>query len=73
MSDEFDFYLKADLKKYEGKYIAIIGNKVVASGTNAKHVISEAKKKYPDKKPTLAKVPKEETMILVSKLMLKRR
>ncbi len=73
MSDEFDFYLKADLKKYEGKYIAIIGNKVVASGTNAKHVMAEAKKKNPGKKPTLAKVPKEETMIFTSRLTLKRR
>ena len=65
MSKEFEFYLRADLKKYEGKYVAIIDNKVVASGSNAKHVIEEAKRKFPDKKPVLAKVPKEETMILV--------
>ncbi len=65
MSEEFEFYIKADMKKYEGKYVAIIGSKVVASGTNAKHVLEEANKKNPGKKPTLVKVPTEETMVLV--------
>lgn len=63
-SKEFEFYLKADLRKYEGKYIVIIGDKVVASGENAKDVLDKAKKGFPDKIPTLAKVPKEEALIL---------
>jgi len=63
-SKEFEFYLKADLSKYEGKYVAIVGDKVVASGFNAKEVLEEAKRKYPDKKPALAKIPKEEALIL---------
>lgn len=62
-SKEFEFYLKADLSKYEGKYVAIVGDKVVAHGNNAKDVLDEAKKKYPDKIPTLAKIPKEEAYI----------
>ena len=62
-SKEFEFYVKANLKEYEGKYVAIVGDKVVASGTNAKEVLEEAKKKYPNKLPALAKIPKEETLI----------
>lgn len=63
-SKEFEFYVKADLSKYKGKYIAIIGDKVVASGDNAKVVLDEATKKCPNKLPTLAKIPKEDTLIL---------
>ena len=63
-SKEFEFYVKADLSKYEGKYIAIVDDKVVASGDNAKVVIENAKKKFPDRNPMLAKVPREEALIL---------
>lgn len=62
-SKEFEFYLKADLSKYEGKYVAIVEDKIVASGDNAKEVLEEAKKIFPDKTPTLAKVPTEDTFI----------
>ena len=64
VSTEFEFYLKADLRKYEGKYVAIVDDKVVASGDNAKEVLNEAKRKFPSKMPTLAKIPREEALIL---------
>ena len=60
---EFEFYVKADLRKYQGKYVAIVDDKVVASGDNAKEVLEEAKRKYPGKKPLLAKIPTEDTLI----------
>ena len=62
-SKEFEFYLKADLSKYEGKYVAIVGDEVVASGDNAKEVLEEAKRKT-GKTPTLAKIPKEGLLVL---------
>jgi hypothetical protein len=52
-------------KKYSGKHIAIVDNQVVASGTDPKKVWEQAKKKYPNKKPVLAYVPKEETLVLI--------
>jgi len=64
-SKEFEFFVKADLKKYEGKYVVIINDKVVASGDTAK-VWEEVKRKFSDKKPLLAKVPKEEALVLNS-------
>jgi hypoxanthine-guanine phosphoribosyltransferase len=51
-------------KKYSGKHIAIVDNKVVASGNDPKEVWEIAKKKHPKKKPVLAFVPKEETLVL---------
>ncbi len=64
MSKEFEFFVKANLKRYRGKYIAIIGKKIVASGENARDVWQKAKKKFPRQIPTLAKLPKEEALIL---------
>lgn len=63
-SAEFDFFVKADLKSYKGKYIALLGKKVVASGDNAKEVWEKTKAKYPTQIPTLAKLPKEEALVL---------
>jgi len=62
-SKEFEFYVKTDLSKYKGKYVVILGNKVVAKGDTAK-IWEKVKKKFPDKTPMLAKIPKEETLIL---------
>ena len=64
MEKEFQFYLKADLHKYEGKYIAIVDEKVVASGNDSEVVLEEARKKT-GKMPLLVKVPTEDTYILV--------
>ena len=66
MSKEFGFFLKADLSKYKGLYIAILEDKVVASGENAKQLWEKCKKKYPNRTPTIAKIPKEETLVLVA-------
>lgn len=66
-SKEFEFYLKADLSRYEGKYVVIMGEEVVSTGTNAKQVLDEARKKHPQKRPLLAKVPKEGIFIFNSK------
>lgn len=68
VTKEFEFYLKADLSKYKGKYIAIVEDKVVASGDNAKEVLDEAKRKFPNKIPTIAKIPYEDALILGMKL-----
>jgi len=55
-----------DLSKYRGKYVAIINKKVVASGADAKEVWAEVKRKYPSKMPELAKISKEETLVLTA-------
>ena len=62
-SKEFEWYVKTDLSRYKGRYVAIVDNEVVASGINAKKIIEEVKRKRPNKKPLIAKVPGEETLI----------
>ncbi len=51
-------------RKYRGKHIAIVDDKVVASGNDPKEVWKKAKKKCPNKQPVLAFVPKEDTLVL---------
>lgn len=67
ISPEFDFFISAPLTKYKGKYVALVGRKIVASGPSAKEVWQNARKKYPQKLPTIAKIPKEEVLVLVWK------
>lgn len=66
MQEELKWFATAlkELSKFRGKHIAIIKNKVVASGNNAISVFEKAKKDHPNEKPVLAFVPKEETLVL---------
>ena len=61
---EFDFFVRADLSRYAGQYIAIVGRRVVASGSNARAVWRQAKQKFPSSTPTIGKLPRAETLVL---------
>ena len=54
-----------DFSKYKGKYVALINRRVVASGNNARTVWTRAKKLVPTATPTLVKVPRDETLVLL--------
>ncbi|RLF49186.1 MAG: succinyl-CoA synthetase subunit alpha [Thermoplasmata archaeon] len=61
----YEFYIKADLSEYAGKWIAIVDGKVVASGDDPEHVYMSAEKSAKDKEISLAYVPRDELLILV--------
>lgn len=50
-------------KKYPGKHIAIINNKIVAIGDSELEVFKVAKKKYPTKEVSIAYLPTDEEMV----------
>jgi hypothetical protein len=62
-SKEFDFFIRADLSRFAGQYVAIVGEEVVASGSNAKTVWRQAKRRYPSSTPTLGKLPRADTLV----------
>ena len=66
MQEELKWFATAaeELSKFRGKHIAIIKNKVVASGNKAIDVLEEARRTHPNENPVLAFVPKEGTLIL---------
>ena len=64
MDKRYSVFINSDMSRYTGKWVAIVDSEVVSSGENAKIVYSKAVKKYPKKRPLLARVPTNETMIL---------
>jgi len=62
---DYEWFVKTDLSKYAGEWIATLNQKVIAHGNDAEIVYKEAKAKFPTKKPSLAKIPSGDTLILV--------
>lgn len=63
--DEYQCLLSMpNLGNYVGKWIAIVGEKVVAEGPDAKKVFARAKEKYPKREPLILKVPQDRVMLL---------
>jgi hypothetical protein len=65
---ELQFYVSSAQeinRRFAGKHIAIIGDKVVASGKSPMEVWKRAKKLHPQGKPVLAFVPKDDTLVLI--------
>ena len=53
-----------NLDQYIGKWIALVGKEIVASGDSGKAVFEQAKNKHPDKEPFVMKIPLETVMLL---------
>ncbi len=46
------------------KWMAVVGREVVAVGDSAKEVLAQARAKYPNKEPFIAKFPKDTARLL---------
>jgi len=53
-------------EKYRGKHVAIWKRSVIGHGNTAKKAYEMAKKGHPESEPTLAFIPKEEELILIT-------
>ena len=56
MDKNFEWFIRADLTSYEGKYVAIAHERVVASGDDPGTIYEAAKAKYPKDEVLLWKV-----------------
>jgi len=65
MTQEFDFYSVSDMSEYSGKWVAILGKEVIASGDDLKKVYTEAKKKSGNREPLFARIPNEEEALIL--------
>ena len=61
---EFIMSLTDKLGKYVGKWIAVVDDKIVAEGDNAREVYEEARRRYPNRELFIMKVPREAVMLL---------
>lgn len=67
MKDALEYFrvnLAEMISKYEGEYVAIIEDKIIAHGKDAKKVYQEAKAKFPKNIVFLGQVPRKEALIL---------
>jgi len=64
MEPSYSFLLRTDLSNYEGKWVAIVDERVVAADVNAKRAYEQAKSTTPDKEPLLDKVYGNKTLIV---------
>jgi len=53
-----------NLGSYIGKWIAVVGEEIVAIGDKGSEVYKESKEKHPDKVPMIMKVPEDKIMLL---------
>ncbi len=47
-----------NLSRFEGEWVVVIDQQIVANGPNAAVVVKKSKKDHPGKRPFLVKVPK---------------
>jgi len=59
MNGDYEWYLTANLDKYVGKWIVIVNKKVIESGSNIKEMLESVRKKHPEARPLLVKVPEK--------------
>ena len=66
MKSEYEYVMSAhdQLGEHLGKWIAVVNNRIVSTGSNANQIYQEAKKKHPDKVPFIMKIPEETTILL---------
>lgn len=63
-SINYEYFVKTDTSAYQGEWVAISGRKIISHGKDAGKVYNQAKRKYPKKEISLAKIPEEQTLIL---------
>ncbi len=64
-SRDYEWFVRADMGRYRGKYVIVKGRRVVASGTNLGELIRQFKQEHPGQSPIITKIPKDEVLILV--------
>jgi hypothetical protein len=65
MASNYQWFLRADLTAYEGQYIAIAHEAVVASGDDPGEVYERAKAACPGEEVVLWKVPVGEAFVFI--------
>ena len=64
LDKDYEYFIKTDLDKYEGKYIAIHDGKVQTCGTSLREVYEFMKTRYPDIIPFITQVQSGQAMVL---------
>ena len=63
INDEYEWVQHQNLKKFKGKWIAVVNKQIISSGQYADDVVKAAKKKS-DETPFLIRVPTDQYLSL---------
>lgn len=55
---------REEMRKYAGRYVAVMYGKVVASGKNLYKKVRKLEKKHPNKKIVVTYIPREDLLVL---------
>jgi hypothetical protein len=64
--DNGDYFLKHSeelSRKYPGKYVAIVSNRLIAIGSSNKEVFMKAKQKFPGKIISISYIPRRDELV----------
>jgi len=57
LDSDFEWYTNVDLRRYIGKWVAILNKQVIASDKSFKSLMKKVEKKHPQTNPLITKVP----------------
>ncbi len=63
-TSDLRWFASMDLHQYKGEYVILADKQVFAHGLNLKEMITTFRKKYPGKVPAVAKINKEDVLVL---------
>lgn len=65
MNKDSKFFMKEDFSKHAGKWVAIKNEKIIASNSNIKKVLSKAKKEIGSTDFLFAKIPEKNQALIL--------
>lgn len=65
---DYDWFVESELSEYRGEYIIILDEEVVYHGKDLTEILKEFRRNYPNQVPKVAKIPDEETLILLAEI-----
>ncbi len=57
INENFDSMICENTEKYSGKWVAILNKRIVAVGNSFREVFNFVKKKYPNDRPLIGRIP----------------
>jgi len=63
MDKNYEFFMETNVDSYIGQWIAICNQKIISHGKDVKKVFEEAKKKCPNERPLITRIPDKQSMI----------
>lgn len=62
--NNYNSFLRLNVKGYSNKWIALVDGEIVSTKNSFKEVYHDTKRRFPNKRPMITKIPGKKVMIL---------